>query len=55
MLGRNDRSLERDLAFMLANHVAGPFDIKFINNCGHWVQQEAPEEYNRHLSDFLGL
>lgn len=53
--GENDRSLERDLALMLAKHVAGPFDIKFIKNCGHWVQQEAPEEYNQHLVDFLGL
>ncbi len=53
--GEHDRSLERDLAHALAKHVVGPFDIKFVKNCGHWVQQEAPEEYNRHLADFLGL
>jgi hypothetical protein len=33
--------------------VGGPFQIKYIPLCGHWVQQEQPEVVNGHLLDFL--
>ena len=30
-----------------------PFSLKVIPNCGHWVQQEAPEEVNQIMEEFL--
>jgi len=27
---------------------------RLINNCGHWTQQERPEEVNRLILGFLG-
>ncbi|MBU1168849.1 MAG: alpha/beta hydrolase [Proteobacteria bacterium] len=53
--GETDRALEKDLAYAIANHVSGPFDIHFIKDSGHWVQQEQPVVYNSHLSRFLGI
>jgi len=53
--GETDRALEINLAYALENHVSGDFDISIVENCGHWVQQEAPEEYNAALAGFLDL
>jgi pimeloyl-ACP methyl ester carboxylesterase len=53
--GENDRSLEPELVQMLAIHVSGPFSVHFVKNCGHWVPQEAPEEFNAVLAEFLGV
>lgn len=25
-----------------------------LDGCGHWIQQERPEEVGRHLTDWLG-
>jgi pimeloyl-ACP methyl ester carboxylesterase len=33
--------------------VDAPFSLKVIPNCGHWVQQEAPEEVNQIMELFL--
>ena len=33
--------------------VDAPFSLKVIPNCGHWVQQEAPEEVNQIMEEFL--
>ena len=30
-----------------------PFLLKTIPNCGHWIQQEAPEEVNQAIDEFL--
>ncbi len=53
--GETDRALSRELAHAVKDRIDGPFDLHFIGNCGHWVQQEAPEEYNEHLADFLDI
>ncbi len=29
------------------------FSLKIIPNCGHWIQQEAPEEVNQIIDEFL--
>ncbi|MDZ8070344.1 MAG: alpha/beta hydrolase, partial [Nostoc sp. DedQUE08] len=29
------------------------FQIKYIPNCGHWVQQEQPELVNQYMREFL--
>ena len=33
--------------------VDAPFSLNVIPNCGHWVQQEAPEEVNQIMEEFL--
>jgi len=53
--GENDRSLEPEPVWMLTTHVSGPFSVHFVKNCDHWAQQEAPEEFNSVLADFLGI
>jgi pimeloyl-ACP methyl ester carboxylesterase len=53
--GDTDRALSRELAHAVKDRIDGPFDLHFIKNCGHWVQQEAPEEYNEQLADFLEI
>jgi epoxide hydrolase 4 len=53
--GDTDRALSMDLAHAVKDRVDGPFDLHLIKNCGHWVQQEAPEEYNEQLADFLEI
>jgi epoxide hydrolase 4 len=32
---------------------AGPFEVKYIPDSGHWVQQEKPELVNEYLTGFL--
>ena len=51
--GMGWQSLSKELALGVKDRIGGPFDLHFIKNCGHWVQQEAPEEYNELLADFL--
>jgi pimeloyl-ACP methyl ester carboxylesterase len=33
--------------------VTGPLTRKYIPDCGHWVQQEQPDQVNACLLDFL--
>ena len=53
--GDTDRALSMELAHAVKDRIDGPFDLHFIKNCGHWVQQEASEEYNEQLADFLEI
>ncbi|MGD1851047.1 MAG: alpha/beta fold hydrolase, partial [Cyanophyceae cyanobacterium] len=32
---------------------AQDFQIHYVPNCGHWVQQERPELVNQYICDFL--
>ena len=34
--------------------VDAPFSLKIIPDCGHWIEQEAPEEVNQIIDEFLG-
>jgi len=53
--GETDRALEPELGRAIEKHVSGPFELHVVKNCGHWVQQEAPAEYNSLLAAFLGI
>jgi pimeloyl-ACP methyl ester carboxylesterase len=33
--------------------VEAPLSIQYIDQCGHWTQQEAPEEVNEALGKFF--
>jgi pimeloyl-ACP methyl ester carboxylesterase len=53
--GEKDAFLGMELTRDLEQYSAAPLSIKHIPKCGHWVQQEAPEEVNRYLGEFLGI
>ncbi|MEH2451404.1 alpha/beta fold hydrolase [Nostoc sp.] len=50
--GENDTALGKELTYDTAAYVRD-FQIKYIPNCGHWVQQEQPELVNQHMREFL--
>ena len=52
--GENDVALDKELTLGMEPLMAGPFEIKYIPLCGHWVQQEQPGVVNGFLRDFLG-
>jgi epoxide hydrolase 4 len=48
-----DAFLSRQLVQHLEQLVAAPFALKLVPDCGHWMQQEAPQLVNRELLAFL--
>ena len=51
--GDEDAVLSRRIAEDLRHAVTASFELKFLANCGHWIQQEAPQTVNRELLAFL--
>lgn len=51
--GEQDRSLGRELTEGMERFFTGPFEIRYIPDAGHWVQQERPEACNEYLRAFL--
>jgi epoxide hydrolase 4 len=51
--GEGDAFLSRSLINDLEKLVAAPFALKLVPDCGHWIQQEAPQTVNRELLAFL--
>jgi epoxide hydrolase 4 len=52
--GENDTALGKELTYDTAAYVRD-LQIKYIPNCGHWVQQEQSELVNQYISEFLKL
>ncbi|BAY79522.1 alpha/beta hydrolase fold protein (plasmid) [Nostoc linckia NIES-25] len=50
--GENDTALGKELTYDTTAYVRD-FQIKYIPNCGHWVQQEQPELVNQYMTEFL--
>ncbi len=50
--GENDVALGKELTYGTEAYVEN-FQIHYIPNCSHWVQQEQPLEVNRLIQDFL--
>jgi pimeloyl-ACP methyl ester carboxylesterase len=50
--GEDDVALSKALTFNLVEWVP-EIQVRYILNCGHWVQNEAPDEVNAHLKSFL--
>jgi pimeloyl-ACP methyl ester carboxylesterase len=53
--GEDDPFLGKQLTEDTEEFVDAPFRLEFIQNCSHWVQQEAPDEVNRLILDFLNV
>jgi pimeloyl-ACP methyl ester carboxylesterase len=49
-----DTALRKELTYGMEPLFSGPFEIAYIPDCSHWVQQEQPERVNALLLDFLG-
>jgi pimeloyl-ACP methyl ester carboxylesterase len=48
----DDAALDKSLTYGLEAWVPD-LAIHYIPNCGHWVQNEAPDEVNRLMVDFI--
>lgn len=53
-LGRNDVALGKELTYGTEAYVAN-LTVRYIPNCGHWVQQEKPELVTQYMQEFLQL
>jgi epoxide hydrolase 4 len=53
LCGEEDGLLNRQWVRDLEKIVAAPFELKWVPDCGHWMQQEAPQTVNRELLAFL--
>lgn len=52
--GEEDAALGKELTYGTEAYVRN-FQIKYIPNCSHWVQQEKPQLVNQYMRDFLEL
>ena len=50
--GEDDTALGKELTYGTEAYVRD-WQIKYIPNCSHWVQQEQPELVNRYIQEFL--
>ncbi len=51
--GENDAALGKELTYDMEALFDGPFSIRYIPNCSHWVNEEQPELVNDLLLQFL--
>ena len=51
--GERDRALGRELTEGMDDLFSGPFELMYLPDCGHWVQQECPTDVNRIMLEFL--
>jgi pimeloyl-ACP methyl ester carboxylesterase len=52
--GEQDVALGKELTYGTEDYVRD-FHLRYVPNCGHWVQQEQPQQVNIHMRDFLAL
>ncbi|MCE5319332.1 MAG: alpha/beta hydrolase [Parachlamydia sp.] len=51
--GEEDKALGKELTEGMEPLFSGPFQLRRLPQCSHWVQEEQPEEVNRLLMEFL--
>lgn len=51
--GERDSALGKELTEDMDSLFSGPFEITYLPDCAHWVQQECPEDVNRLMLEFL--
>ncbi|HEX3033670.1 MAG TPA: alpha/beta hydrolase [Thermodesulfobacteriota bacterium] len=51
--GEDDPFLGKQMIQGTQEFIQAPYRLEFIPNCSHWVQQEAPDEVNKLMLDFL--
>ncbi|MBV6626422.1 MAG: alpha/beta hydrolase [Rivularia sp. (in: Bacteria)] len=50
--GEEDTALGKELTYATQDYVKD-FQIRYIPNCSHWVQQEQPQLVNQYMREFL--
>jgi epoxide hydrolase 4 len=50
--GENDTALGKELTYGTDGYVRN-WQVKYIPNCSHWVQQEQPALVNRYIKEFI--
>jgi epoxide hydrolase 4 len=50
--GENDQALGKELTYDTQVYV-NDFELRYIPNCSHWVQQEQPNLVNQYMRNFL--
>jgi len=51
--GEQDVALRKELTYNMEDLFTGSFEIRYIPDSGHWVQQEKPDLVNQYLREFL--
>ena len=51
--GERDTALGKELTEGMDDLFVGPFEITYLPDCAHWVQQECPEDVTRLMLEFL--
>jgi pimeloyl-ACP methyl ester carboxylesterase len=51
--GEQDFALGKELTHNMEQLFTGSFELRYISESGHWVQQEQPEQVNAYIGDFL--
>lgn len=51
--GEKDAALSKDLVANTEEFVDAQYSIKYLPECGHWVQLEEPELVNKHIVEFV--
>lgn len=51
--GEQDTSLGKELTYNMEGLFEAPFNIQYIPNCGHFVNEEQPEIVNKLLLEFI--
>lgn len=51
--GELDSALGKELTEGMDGLFDGPFELMYLPDCGHWVQQEGAEDVNRLMLEFL--
>ncbi len=51
--GEQDVALRKELTFGMKELFSGPFEIHYVPDSGHWVQQEKPELVSDYVLKFL--
>ncbi|MEM3442353.1 MAG: alpha/beta hydrolase [Candidatus Bathyarchaeia archaeon] len=51
--GERDVALSKDLIVNTEEFVDAPYSIRYVHECGHWVQLEDPEFINKSIIEFV--
>ncbi|HYB90547.1 MAG TPA: alpha/beta hydrolase [Candidatus Binataceae bacterium] len=51
--GEQDFALGKEVTYGMSGLFTGPFEIRYIPDAGHWVQQETPDLVNQYMREFL--
>jgi len=51
--GENDKALGKELTYNMEKYFASTYEVVYIPECSHWVQNDRPEIVNKYLMEFL--